>query len=115
MSAICIRPRTYEIKPAFGISIATRSHSFVERPSSEWKSCVSGKSGPTRSCILRCLQSRLYKSASGFNGRPHRLVPRRGELDCRMLLFTSELDPTTIANAAQHQFTRGNRKASGDL
>jgi len=56
-----------------------------------------------------------YKPASGFNGRPHRLVPRRGELDCRMLLFTSDLDPTIIAYAAQHQFTRWNGKASGDL
>ena len=64
----------------------------------------------------RCLDAAPNIFAmSGFNGRPHRLVPRRGELDCRMLLFTSELDPTIIANAAQHQFTRWNRKASGDF
>ena len=42
-------------------------------------------------------------------------MPRRGELDCRMLLFTSDLDPTIIVYAAQHQFTRWNGKASGDL
>ena len=46
---------------------------------------------------------------------PHRLEPRRGELDCRMMLFTSNLDPTITAYAAQHQFTHWNGEAGGDL
>ena len=39
------------------------------------------------------------------NRRAQRVEPRRGEFDCRMMLFTSDLDPTIIAYAAQHQFT----------
>ena len=49
------------------------------------------------------------------NGRPHRLEPRRSESDCRMLLFTSTLDPTMMKQPAQHQFTRRNGQVSDDL
>ena len=49
------------------------------------------------------------------NGRPHRLEPRRSESDCRMLLFTSTLDPTMMKQPAQHQLTRRNGQVSDDL
>jgi hypothetical protein len=49
------------------------------------------------------------------NGRPHHLEPRRSESDCRMLLFTSALDPTMMKQPAQHQFTRRNGQVSDDL
>src|SRR6476660_7240832 len=49
------------------------------------------------------------------NGRPHRLEPRRSESDCRMLLFTSALDPTMIKQPAQHQFTRRHWQVSNSF
>jgi hypothetical protein len=36
-------------------------------------------------------------------------------LVCRMVRFTSDLDPPIIAYAAQHQFTGWNGKAGGNL
>jgi hypothetical protein len=47
------------------------------------------------------------------NGRPHRLKPRRGKSECRMLLFAPALDPPIIAYPAH--FTCRNGQVSYDL
>jgi hypothetical protein len=55
------------------------------------------------------------RPAGGWLNRLHRFEPRRGQFDCHLLFFTSDLDPTVFTHASQHHLTHRNGQVSGDL